>query len=504
MMLGHMSVRDTSVPNPFVGENVYLKLLADRLPLPTFANAKERLPSPFWEGHTPVIDCYWKAWELAFKNLRQPPEGSPLIANFIDTAFNDATFMWDSAFMSMFGRYGHRVFNFQRTLDNFYARQHRDGFISRQIKVEDGTEAFERYDLASTGPNVMPWAEWEYYLNFGDRERLAKVFPPLVAYTQWFQKFRTWPDGTYFSNGWGCGMDNQPRLPKGCNHMFEHGHMTWIDTTLQQILSDRLLLKMADELGRTAELEDLRTELEMLSQFVNAHLWDDAHGFYFDRFRDGSRSTVKSIGAYWALLAEVVSSENVEKFVSHLTNAREFNRPHRVPSLSADHTDYDPQGGYWRGGVWAPSNYMVLRGLTHVGKDALAHKIALNHLQNVTEVFQKTGTVWENYAPEFAAPGKPAKRDFVGWTGLSPIAVLLEYGFGLRPDASRHALLWDVRLLKSHGVENYPLGADTLLNLRCAARGSITAEPSVEVSANQPVTLTLRWDGGEKTLHIQP
>jgi len=26
----------------------------------------------------------------------------------------------------------------------------------------------------------------------------------------------------------------------------------------------------------------------------------------------------------------------------------------------------------------------------------------------------------------------------------------------------------------------------------------------VEVSANQPVTLTLRWDGGEKTLHIQP
>ena len=47
-----------------------------------------------------------------------------------------------------------------------------------------------------------------------------------------------------------------------------------------------------------------------------------------------------------------------------------------------------------------------------------ARTIALNHVDNVLQVFQKTGTVWENYAPESAAPGEPAKPDFVGWTGL--------------------------------------------------------------------------------------
>ena len=497
-----MSVRDTSVPNPFVAENGFLKLSADRPPLPQWPDSRKLLPAPFWAGHEATIDCYWKAWELGFGNLRQPPQGSPLIANFIDTAFNDATFLWDSAFMSMFGRYGHRAFLFQRTLDNFYARQHRDGFISRQIVVTDGTEAFERYDLSSTGPNILPWAEWEYYLNFGDKERLAKVFPVLVAFVQWFQRHRAWPDGTYFSSGWGCGMDNQPRQPAGCHHGFEHGHMSWVDTTLQQILSDRLLLQMAEVLGRSGEVEGLREEADSLSQFVKDHLWDQAEAFYFDRYRDGSLSRVKSVGAYWALLAGVVPQEGLEKFVAHLKNPREFNRPHRVPSLSADHADYAPPGGYWLGGVWAPTNYMVLRGLTEVKENALAHEIALNHLENVVEVFQETGTLWENYAPESAAPGKPAKANFVGWTGLSPIAVLLEYALGLRPDASHGALLWDVRLLEAHGVENYPLGLDALLNLRCAARGSAGEEPVIEATANQPVTLTVRWAGGEKTVQV--
>jgi hypothetical protein len=56
---------------------------------------------------------------------------------------------------------------------------------------------------------------------------------------------------------------------------------------------------------------------------------------------------------------------------------------------------------------------MVLRGLTEVGRDALAHDIARNHLDNVVTVFEKTGTVHENYAPESAAPapvGRPADR----------------------------------------------------------------------------------------------
>ena len=51
-----------------------------------------------------------------------------LISPFIDTAFNGNLFMWDSAFNVMYGRYFSHVANFQTTLDNFYACQHKDGF----------------------------------------------------------------------------------------------------------------------------------------------------------------------------------------------------------------------------------------------------------------------------------------------------------------------------------------------------------------------------------------
>ncbi|MES1209841.1 MAG: glycoside hydrolase, partial [Pseudomonadota bacterium] len=128
--------------------------------------------------------------------------------------------------------------------------------------------------------------------------------------------------------------------------------------------------------------------------------------------------------------------------------------------------------------------------------------IARNHLDNVVAVFEKTGTLFENYAPESAAPGKPSKANFVGWTGLPPIAVLLEYVFGLRPDAAVRRLLWDVRLTEAHGVRAYPFGPDVSIDLTCAARPSPTAPPHIEASATGPVELEVRWAGGSRLMAL--
>src|SRR5690606_37225188 len=160
---------------------------------------------------------------------------------------------------------------------------------------------FHRHDLSSTGPNIFPWAEWAYFELSGDKERLAAVFPVLVANKQWVKKYRTWQNGTYYANGWSSGMDNQPRQPKGYSSEFDHGHLAWIDITLQQIFMDNLLIKMADVLNRRDEFTDIEAESKHLTSLVNKEMWNDDINFYVDRFRDGSVSDVKSIGAYWAL-----------------------------------------------------------------------------------------------------------------------------------------------------------------------------------------------------------
>jgi hypothetical protein len=139
---------------------------------------------------------------------------------------------------------------------------------------------------------------------------------------------------------------------------------------------------------------------------------------------------------------------------------------------------------------------MVLRGLTAAGYDSLAHEIAMNHHGNVVKVFEETGTVWENYAPESVAKGNISKPDFVGWSGVPPVAVLIEYVFGIRSDVPSNRIVWDVRLLDEHGIKNYPFGADASVNLLCKARSSVEKQPEVAVESTVPLTVELSWEGG--------
>ena len=95
--------------------------------------------------------------------------------------------------------------------------------------------------------------------------------------------------------------------------------------------------------------------------------------------------------------------------------------------MSAADPDYVGWGDYWLGGVWAPTVYMVLKGLSVYNKEELARDLAEKIYINVAEVYKATGTFWENYAPDLISYGMPSKKDFCGWTALIPIAVYKEY-----------------------------------------------------------------------------
>jgi hypothetical protein len=481
-------------------ENPFLARQAIPAPLPAYD--PDLLPALIADDHPTWITTYHKAWEIAFGNLRQPEPSTGFVSNFIDTAFNKNTFMWDSCFMTMFGRYGRRVFDFMGTLDNFYAKQHQTGFICREISTYTGDDFFSPFDPRGTGPNIMAWTEWIDYQTSGDVERLRAVFPALVAYHRWWKDWRTWPDGGYWTTGLGSGMDNQNRIPDSSSH---HRHYSWADTTFQQALNCRMLLNAAGVIDRHEFDAELQTEYAHLRDYVNARMWDERAGFYFDVASDRTLSPIKSIGAYWGLLAGLVPPERAARMVANLDDPALFNRPHRIPSQAADSGGgYRADGGYWLGGVWAPTNYMVLRALTEHGHDDLAFAIALNHVDNVAAVFQDTGTLWENYAPESTAPGQPAKGDFVGWTGVSAIAVPLEYLVGLRPDTANQRLLWDIRLTERHGVLRYPLGQTNTIDLVCESRSRAADPPRLTVTTREAFTLEIRWSGGREIRSLSP
>lgn len=494
--------KNTYVKNSFVAENEFRRMDPDLIEPPSFEKGKKILPSPFWKGHDDAIDMYWKAWEIGIGHVRKPEPGSGFVSSYLDTAYNGNIFMWDSAFITMFARYGSRLFPFQQTLNNFYSLQHLDGFICREI-MASGHDAFHRYDPVSTGPNIIPWSELEYYNHFGDWNRVNMIFPALAAFSRWLRLNRTWRDGSYWTSGWGTGMDNMPRVPKEYNLIYSHGHMVWLDACLQQLMVDKILLKFGFVLERWQEIEDIEDEIGLLSSYIREHLWDEESGFLYDRFADGSLSNTKGIGAYWALLADVLDKSQMDKLVNHLSDTNTFNRKFPVPSLSADHEKYQTDGRYWQGGIWAPTNFMIIKGLQKNGYNKQAFDIACRHHDQILQVFRDTGTFWEYYAPESANPGLLARPDFVGWTGLPPIAVLFEGVFGINANLPEKSISWNVNLLEEHGIGRYPMGNEGLLSFKCYQRSSASEKPVLEIESNLELKLNLFWDGGEEQLTIQ-
>lgn len=491
----------TYINNSFFKENVFVKDIYSETELPDFTKIMNELPEPIWEDNKPAIDCYYKAWEIAFKNIKKPSIENGFTQNYIFPTFNGNIYMWDTVFMLMFGLYCTNIFPLQKSLNNFYSKQHSDGFICREI-TEEGEDVFHRYDPSSTGPNLLAWSEWNYYNVTGDIDRLNKVFPVLAGYHRWLKNFRTWQDGSYYSSGWGCGMDNQPRIKQEYQFEFFHGFMSWIDITLQQLLSANLLVKISRVLNRKKDGKEFAEEAEKLFYLVNQKMWNDEKQFYFDKYADGSLSNVMSIGSFWALLADAVPKDKQQGFINHLRDINTFNRPHRIPTLAFNAIGYKKTGGYWCGGVWSPTNYMVLKGLDHIEEYKLVHEIGKNHFENVLEVYKNTGTLFENYAPEQITKGDTAVKDFVGWTGISAINVLFEFVFGIKPNVPKNQIVWNINLTSRHGIRNYPFSNGNRIDLICEERKNEEIEPEVQIKSNISFTLKLLWKNGEKIIEF--
>ena len=449
------------------------------------------VPRPFWEGHDDAIACWRHAWEVIGRScLRQPEEGSGFVRNYVYTPFGSCVFMWGTCFITMFGRYASHVFPFIEMLDNFYAKQDSDGFIPRQIDIHDGRSAFEKNDLSSVGGNLLAWAEWRNYEWTGDAARLARVYPRLLAFHRWLRRHRTWKDGSYFSSGWGCGMDNIPRIDESrYNTAFDHGHLSFADVTLQQLTNARILLKIADVLKSDEGAAELREEIKILDHIANDAMWDEEAGIYKDLDADGRRIATEHIGAFWSLLAGVADAAKTERLAEVALDPRRFAAACGLASTSISDPGFVADGGnYWAGGCWCMMDFMAAKGFEAAGRPDIAHVIARRAVEAVARVYSETGAIWESYSPTAFEPGKNwghRVRKFVGFSGTVPVALLVENVLGVRVRHGRDgrpAIDWDIRLDEPHGIEGLILADGNRVDLRFdGAKASASSATPVEI-----------------------
>ena len=478
---------------PLVQKNQFRETSAVETSIPHFSAIKKELPTPVLPDFPEWEALYWRSWEEVWAAGRVPVLGSGFTNPFVDSACHQNLLMWDMVFMTQMTVYGRRAFDFASGLNNFYAKQHPDGFICRELNVKTGGDYFAPFDPNSTGPNIMAWAEWRLFRQTGNVSRLAEIFWPLVAYHGWCQNNRTWQDGLYWATGLSSGMNNQPRVPDSKAH---HRHWSWVDASLQAAVNTLVLEQMALVIEEKKIAGELSQEKTALVAQINAQLWSDEADFYMDKDANGRFSPVKTVGAFWGLQEKsIIPKERRLSFIQHLRESWSFGGQHPVPTQSSDSEGYNSEtGNSWRGAVWPATTYMVLKGLRQVKQHKLVHKIARTHLEHVTAVFEETGTLWENYAPERAAPGYPAQKDAWSMSALTPISILLEDVIGIHVDWPQSRVYWDKRLETDsvYGVRNYPIGPNGTMDMT-------GDETKISVTTDIPFTLVVR----DATLNMQ-
>lgn len=455
----------------------------------TRAQLREKLPRPVLETEPGLVEMYWRTWELL--HIGEGTEENGFSRFYLDEAFGWGIWQWDTCFMVLFSRYGHHLYPTSDSLDNFYRRQEEDGHIPGIFNGDGSRQAPSKDSDWSIMPPLFAWTEWEHYRITGDTDRLGKVLPILSRYLAWVKANKRLPNGLYYSSGYGTGMDNSPR---GFGPETGEG-VGVVCLAAQQALSALCLRNMAEVLGDAKGRREMEEEYRFHAEMVETRHWNPALSLYTDVAADGGLSEVKTVASFWPLLAGIPGPERRESLLAHLTDEKEFWRPQVFPTLSADHPDYNPKGGYWRGSVWHPTNYMVLRGLIAAGQRELAHRASLRHLRAVHRDFATSGTIYENYAPEQDGPGNQSKRDFVGWGGTGPIALLIESVLGFEVEAPKGEVAWDIRRTDAHGVENLRCGGNTV-SLLAEARpeGGL---PRLQVEAARPFRLTVTCEGRE-------
>lgn len=480
-----MTRRSLFPAEPLVEQNKYRQRGRIQSRIPDFDEVRPRLPVPVFPEDPGWQKLYWSGWEYLWSRFRFPLDESSLVAAFTLPKPGGNIEMSTATLVTQLSGYIPGSFSLIDFLDNFYAVQHDDGFICRELDSETGADLLYPFEPNSTGPNLLSFAEWRHFRLTGDKERIAQVFWPLFAYHRWCRANRTWPNGLYWTTGYASSLINQPRVPNGSYH---HQHWAWIDASAQACLDCSLLERMAVLLGEEELAAEVVAERESLHRTVNAAMWNPELSFYQDVGPNDRFSSVKSIAAYWSLLDDqLVPKERLTEFVQHLRDTWSFRVEHVLPSLSADSEAYNGRtGNGWRGAVWPSLTYMVLRGLRAVEHHSLAHKLALNHVDSVCRVFESTGHFWENYLPEMLGPAEPASIDQTGKTPSAIIAMILEDLLGLSVDWPLRQVTWRRYLEReqAYGVMNLPLGNEGTLDL-------MGDSETVRIRSDVPFTITV-------------
>ena len=297
--------------------------------------------------------------------------------------------LWDSVFHALGWRHVDKQVA-RDALEAVFDGQRPDGFIPHQlspVKISSVTQppllAFGVRQLAGTTP---------------DKEWLESCYPKLEKYLQWDFEQRVGSDGLAhwlidpdpLSRSGESGMDNSPRFD-GASRLYA------VDFNAFLSMECAIMAEFAAVLQMPQEAAKWRRKHENLNRQIDALLWNEEAGFYFDYDPGAKAQThVMAVSGLLPLLCGAADEHQVRRLVAQMENPTTLGTAVPLPSAVVGEGFANP-GDMWRGPMWMNTNWLVAYGLERVGRKAEASKWRERTMVEIERRYLELGSLFEFY-----------------------------------------------------------------------------------------------------------
>ena len=314
---------------------------------------------------------------------------------------------WEYPFLSSWDQAFHAVT--ATLIGGDLAEQQLRFLLSDRWQQANGHVPCSEWAMDDECPPVFAWAAWRTYESTRNREFLEAVYPGLQRqYDYWWNTYHL---GDALFDAGSPEIDNLPRAVGTAQ----------VDATAWMAFFARDMARIASELRDPATAERYWVDRGRIQDAINALLWDEESGFYYDMNARGQLTSYKSYRGTIALIAGVVPPERLPRILDALRDERQLLAPGGIRSLSAQSPMYTPGmaetgvNANWRGPVWLPINYLLVGALAEVDP-GLASDVRDRLIAMVDRDWQLTGRFHEFFdADTGEGLGSDARA---GWTAL--------------------------------------------------------------------------------------
>lgn len=296
----------------------------------------------------------------------------------------------------------------------------------------------ENHNFRNTKPPLSAWAVWEIFKESKDTGFITELYPKIKKQHEWWYQYRDHDkdglceygstDGTLTAAKWESGMDNAVRFDnnkilKNSDDAFSLNQES-VDLNAYLFAEKRFLIKIANELGLIEEAKQFESDASRLKNKIQNQFFDAESGWFYDTSIDGKEFIqVMGCEGWIPLWAKAALPEQAEAVKKNMLNPELFNTKVPFQTLSASHSEFNPDGGYWRGPNWLDQAYFGVIGLKNYGYNIEARNATYKLIHNADGVMENGPAIRENYNP---VTGEGLEAHNFSWSAAHYLLLLID------------------------------------------------------------------------------